>query len=69
MAAYVTLYNFTEQGLRNIKDTLKRAEAVIVVCRTTPRLLQPHRLHALFLLPEAGAWASVGLVQAVVACI
>jgi uncharacterized protein with GYD domain len=28
MATYVTLYNFTDQGLRNIKDTLKRAEAV-----------------------------------------
>ena len=27
MATYVTLYNFTEQGLRNIKDTVKRAEA------------------------------------------
>jgi len=27
MARYVTLYNFTEQGLRNIKDTVKRAEA------------------------------------------
>ena len=23
MATYVTLYNFTEQGLRNIKDTVK----------------------------------------------
>jgi uncharacterized protein with GYD domain len=27
MPTYVTLYNFTEQGLRNIKDTVKRAEA------------------------------------------
>ena len=27
MATYVTLYNFTEQGLRNIKDTVKRAES------------------------------------------
>lgn len=27
MATYVTLYNFTEQGLRDIKDTVKRAEA------------------------------------------
>jgi len=27
MAAYVTLFNFTEQGLRNIKDTVKRMEA------------------------------------------
>jgi uncharacterized protein with GYD domain len=28
MATYVTLYNFTEQGSRNVKDTVKRAEAV-----------------------------------------
>lgn len=27
MATYVTLYNFTEQGLKAIKDTVKRAEA------------------------------------------
>ena len=27
MATYVTLYNFTEQGLRTIKDTVKRVEA------------------------------------------
>jgi hypothetical protein len=28
MATYVHLFNFTEQGLRNIKDTVKRAEAL-----------------------------------------
>ena len=27
MATYVTLFNFTEQGSRNIKDTVKRLEA------------------------------------------
>jgi uncharacterized protein with GYD domain len=27
MTTYVTLYNFTDQGLRSIKDTLKRAKA------------------------------------------
>jgi uncharacterized protein with GYD domain len=27
MATYVTLYNFTDQGLKNIKDTVKRVEA------------------------------------------
>jgi uncharacterized protein with GYD domain len=27
MALYVTLSNFTDQGVRSIKDTLKRAEA------------------------------------------
>ena len=28
MATYVHLFNFTEQGLRNIKDTVKRAQAL-----------------------------------------
>jgi uncharacterized protein with GYD domain len=27
MTTYVTLFNFTEQGLKNIKDTVKRSEA------------------------------------------
>jgi len=27
MATYVSLYNFTDQGIRTIKDTLKRVEA------------------------------------------
>ncbi len=27
-ATYVTLYNFTDQGLKNIKETVKRVEAV-----------------------------------------
>jgi len=27
MATYVTLYNYTEQGLKGIKDTVKRTEA------------------------------------------
>ncbi|HUZ32418.1 MAG TPA: GYD domain-containing protein [Xanthobacteraceae bacterium] len=27
MAIYVTLVNFTEQGVRNIKDTIKRTDA------------------------------------------
>ena len=28
MATYILLANFTEQGLRNVKDTTKRADAV-----------------------------------------
>ena len=27
MATYILLANFTEQGIRNVKDTVKRAEA------------------------------------------
>lgn len=33
MATYVTLYNFTEQGTRDIKDTVKRAEAAKKVAK------------------------------------
>lgn len=28
MAAYISLINFTDQGIRNIKDTTKRVDAV-----------------------------------------
>lgn len=28
MSTFITLYNFTDQGARTIKDTVKRAEAV-----------------------------------------
>lgn len=28
MATYIALSNFTDQGIRNVKDTTKRAEAV-----------------------------------------
>lgn len=28
MPAYVTLFNWTEQGVKNVKDTAKRAKAV-----------------------------------------
>jgi uncharacterized protein with GYD domain len=27
MATYIVLINFTDQGIRNVKDTIKRAEA------------------------------------------
>jgi uncharacterized protein with GYD domain len=28
MPAYISLFNFTDQGIRNVKDTLERAKAV-----------------------------------------
>jgi uncharacterized protein with GYD domain len=28
MPAYISLFNFTEQGIKNVKDTVKRADAV-----------------------------------------
>jgi uncharacterized protein with GYD domain len=28
MATYVTLYNFTDQGIQTVKDTVKRVDAV-----------------------------------------
>jgi uncharacterized protein with GYD domain len=33
MATYVTLYNFTDQGIRDIKDTVKRVEAAKKVAK------------------------------------
>ena len=29
MAMYVSLFQFTDQGIRNIKDTMKRSEAAV----------------------------------------
>ena len=33
MAKYIALASFTEQGIRNVKDTVKRADAVREVAR------------------------------------
>ena len=35
MATYIVLGNYTDQGIRNIKDTLKRTEAVKEIARKT----------------------------------
>lgn len=34
MATYITLYNFTDQGIRNIKETTKRANAFIELAKS-----------------------------------
>ncbi len=34
MATYITLMKFTDQGIRNVKDTVKRAEAFKESART-----------------------------------
>jgi uncharacterized protein with GYD domain len=34
MAAYIMLGTFTEQGIRNVKDTTKRAEAFITLAKS-----------------------------------
>src|SRR3990172_6316143 len=34
MAIYIVLINFTDQGIRNVKDTTKRADAVRKLART-----------------------------------
>jgi uncharacterized protein with GYD domain len=33
MVTYITLLNFTDQGLRNVKDTTRRAEAAAKMAR------------------------------------
>ena len=35
MATYIVLGNFTEQGIRNVKDTTKRAEALREMAKKT----------------------------------
>ena len=34
MATYITLYNYTDQGIRNVKDTTKRANAFIELAKS-----------------------------------
>jgi len=33
MVAYISLINFTDQGIRSIKDTTKRADAAIEIAK------------------------------------
>jgi uncharacterized protein with GYD domain len=33
MPLYVTLVNWTNQGVRNVKDTVKRADAIVVAAK------------------------------------
>ena len=40
MATYITLYNYTDQGIRNVKDTTKRANAFIELAKSKGVVVQ-----------------------------
>jgi len=68
MPTYVVLGNFTDQGIRNIKDTPKRAEAVKAMCQaagvTTKEIywtLGQYDIVAVFEAPDDAAITAVGL--------
>ena len=68
MATYVTLYNFTDQGLKNVKDTVKRAEsakkaaaAAGIQVRETLWLLGQYDLMAISEAPDELAGTALAL--------
>jgi uncharacterized protein with GYD domain len=68
MATYILLGNFTEQGIRNIKDTTKRAKAVRDMAKktgaTTKELywtLGQYDIVAIFDAPDDASMTSLAL--------
>ena len=68
MPTYVVLGNFTDQGIRNIKDTPKRAEAVKAMCQAAGVTMKEiywtlgqYDLVAVFEAPDDTAITALGL--------
>lgn len=68
MATYLVLVNFTDQGIRNVKDTTKRAEAVREMASTFGVeakefywTLGSYDVVAVFEAPDDAAMTAVGL--------
>lgn len=68
MATYIVLANFTEQGIRNVKDTTKRAEAVReaaarfgVTAKDFYWTLGSHDVVAVFEAPDDASMTALGL--------
>jgi uncharacterized protein with GYD domain len=68
MATYIVLGNYTDQGIRNIKDSPKRREAVEamakkcgVTMKETYWCLGAHDLVAIFEAPDDAAMTALGL--------
>jgi uncharacterized protein with GYD domain len=68
MATYIILANFTEQGIRNVKDTAKRADAFKdmaqkagVTVKEQYWTLGAHDIVAIVDAPDDGAVTAVGL--------
>ncbi|HJU50476.1 MAG TPA: GYD domain-containing protein [Pseudogulbenkiania sp.] len=69
MATYISLINFTDQGIRAVKDTTKRAEAVKemaknfgVEAKAFYWTLGSHDLVVIFEAPDDAAMTAVGLM-------
>jgi len=68
MATYIVLGNYTDQGIKNVADTLKRTEAVKamvqklgVTLKETYWTLGGYDLVAIFEAPDDAAITAVGL--------
>ena len=68
MATYVVLTNFTEQGIRNVMDTVQRADAIRelakkfgVTAKEFYRTLGPYDVVVLFEAPDEAAMTALGL--------
>ena len=68
MPTYIALANFTDQGIRNVQDTIKRAEAVRVAAAkfgvTVKDLywtLGSHDMVVIFEAPDDAAFTAFGL--------
>lgn len=68
MVTYIALVNFTDQGIRTVKDTTKRAEGVREMARTFGVeakefywTLGSHDLVVIFEAPDDTAMTAVGL--------
>ena len=68
MATYVVLVNFTEQGIRNVKETAKRADAVAEMAKkygaTTKEFLWTlgsHDVVAVYEAPNDESMAAFGM--------
>ncbi len=68
MATYIVLTNFTEQGIRNVKDTTKRTDAVKAAAKKLGITLKDiywtlgaHDLVAIFDAPDDAAMTALGL--------
>ncbi len=56
MALYVMLVNWTDQGVRNVKDTIKRADAVVATARR-------HKCDVKELLWTMGAYDALAVLE------
>ncbi len=68
MATYIILGNFTEQGIRNVKDSPKRAEAVKQLAKQAGITMKEiywtlgqHDLVAIFDAPDDASMTALGL--------